>query len=70
MEARLISRLTTPQIYVVTEFFPNTNEIPITHLFENENAAKQYIEYLKETGHSLVCSLVECPVFHEVIIGE
>lgn len=68
MAARLISHSTTPKVYVVTEFFPKTDRTPQVNLFENEKSAKQYIEYLKETGHTPVCSLAKLPVFYEVKI--
>ena len=48
-------------IYVVTEYFPNTNDEPIVTLFDNKKNAKSCFEYYKSVGR--IVSMDKCPLY-------
>ena len=68
MGIRMISDLKTPNVYVATQCFPNTDTAPIVTVFNNKEAADQYAKYVVENGQAPACCVDKCPVHHTVTI--
>lgn len=57
-----------PNVFVVTEYFPNTDIEPVVSVFNNEESANKYVEWLKQEKR--VYCVDECSVYSKVTITE
>ena len=58
----------TPNVFVVTQYFPDTDIEPVVSVFSNEESANKYVEWLK--ANQYIYCLDECPVYSKVTITE
>ena len=62
------STFQTPNVFVVTQYFPNTDTEPVVSVFNNEEAANKYAEWLK--ANQYIYCVDECSVYSKVTITE
>ena len=57
-----------PNVFVVTQYFPNTDIEPVVSVFNNEESANKYAEWLEQ--EKKVYCIDECNVYSKVTITE
>ena len=60
------STFQTPNVFVVTQYFPNTDIEPVVSVFSNEESANKYAEWLEQEKR--VYCIDECNVYSKVKI--